>query len=136
MFHLKSFIFPFSTGTLPGLRLPASFPSRKHSWRSWQSCQLSTDCHLPSPHLWSQPPLPPTFSQLPTELPNGRLARSPSCPAGNTHAAPRSGTCRWILRAGIMKKGEPRCSMILETVARWRFPPRIWIIKKLGAPRF
>lgn len=39
--------------------------------------------------------------------PHWRLARSPSDPAGNTHAAPPSPTPRWILGAAIMQKGEP-----------------------------
>lgn len=105
LFLLKSFI-SFSTGTLPRLRLPAFFPSRKQSWRSWQFCQLSSDCHLLSPHPRPQQPPPPTFSQVPTKLPTGRLARSPSGRAGNTHAAPPFGTPRWILSAGIMQKGK------------------------------
>lgn len=116
LFHLKSFIFPFSTGNLPRLRLPVFFPSSKHCSRSWQSCRLS---RLPFAKPPPQPPAPPppTFPQLPT----GRLARSPPGPAGNTHAAPPSGTPRWILGAGTTQKGEPllpglryRCQVALS----------------------
>lgn len=126
---VSSFIFLFSTGTLPRLRQLPSLP--ENIARSWQSYQLSTDSHLPSPHPSPQPPLtthlpsiadfnsplqgwqdlPPARLETPTQLP------PPEHPDGSSAQE----SCR---------RGN-RCSLILETVARWRFPPRNWVIKKL-----
>lgn len=103
------------------------FPSSKHSLRTWQSCQLSTNCHLPSLHPRPQPPLPPTFPELSA---NSRLGgwqdlllarletptQFPPTPLRNTQMDPR--------RRNPTVGGTAHCSLILETVARWRFPPR------------
>lgn len=115
-----------------GCQLP-SLPEHT-ARRSWQSCQLSTECHLPSPHPSPQPPPPPTFPQLQTKIPTGRLARYPSGPAGNTHAAPPPEHPDGSSAQESCRRGN-RCSPILETVARWRFPPQTWVIKQLRAPR-
>uniref|UniRef100_A0A9L0TGR5 Uncharacterized protein n=1 Tax=Equus caballus TaxID=9796 RepID=A0A9L0TGR5_HORSE len=71
---------------------------------------------------------------LGTKIPTGRLARYPSGPAGNTHAAPPPEHPDGSSAQESCRRGN-RCSPILETVARWRFPPQTWVIKQLRAPR-
>lgn len=134
-YSISSLTFLFPTGTLSQLRLPVSFPSRNQSWRRWQFCQqLSTARPLPSAHP-SPPTTTPTHFHLPTQLPTGRLARSPSGWLGTPTQLPLPSTQMDLPRRN-RAEGGTRCSLVLETVARRRFPPRSWVIKKLEASGF